>query len=344
MPETEKYLDFIRRLLAEVNPRKTELSPIEGIPTRVYKPIIEQRVKTRGREAMPKKLAIGVMAPLNDNVTGEIAKVRGLGLSCCQLDCWNPDAYTRNVAQKLRRACGEHGVMVTTLWSGYPGPAHWNFAEGPATIGFVPPEFREMRVAALVRAAEFAAGLGIPSITTHAGFIPENPKDPLYAGTIEALAIIARECLGLGLEMWFETGQETPITLLRAIRDIGTGNLGVNLDPANLLMYGKANPIDALDILGPYVKGVHAKDGEYPTEPGSLGVEKPLGEGRVDFPRLIAKLKSFGYTGALTIEREITGEQQIIDIERAIEYLGPMLGVAVLSTPRSFRTHPTSGS
>lgn len=101
-------------------------------------------------------------------------------------------------------------------------------------------------------------------------------------------------------------------------------NLGVNLDPANLLMYGKANPIDALDILGPYVRGVHAKDGEYPTDPGKLGVEKPLGEGRVNFPVLIPKLKSFGFSGALTIEREISGAQQIVDIKHAIKILEPL--------------------
>ena len=99
----------------------------------------------------------------------------------------------------------------------------------------------------------------------------------------------------------------------------------MNLDPANLLMYGKANPIDALDILGPYVKGVHAKDGEYPTDPRQLGVEKPLGEGRVNFPALIAKLKTFGYSGALTIEREISGPQQVEDIKRGMELLKALL-------------------
>ena len=121
-----------------------------------------------------------------------------------------------------------------------------------------------------------------------------------------------------------ETGQETPVTLLRCLLDVGTGNMGVNLDPANLLMYGKANPVDAVDVLGAHIKTVHAKDGEYPTDPYKLGVEKPLGEGRVDFPRLIAKLKGIGYGGPLIIEREISGEQQIRDIVRAKEMLEPL--------------------
>ena len=129
----------------------------------------------------------------------------------------------------------------------------------------------------------------------------------------------------MGLGFWFETGQETPITLLRTIHDIGTDNLGINLDPANLLMYGKANPVDALDVFGQYVRGVHAKDGEYPTNGRQLGVEKPLGEGRVNFPALLTKLKALGFSGALTIEREISGPQQIADIQKAKQMLTALL-------------------
>jgi L-ribulose-5-phosphate 3-epimerase len=132
------------------------------------------------------------------------------------------------------------------------------------------------------------------------------------------------DCGERGLEFWFETGQETPVVLLRVIEDLGYDNLGINLDPANLLMYGKANPVDALDVFGQYVRGVHAKDGEYPTGGRQLGVEKPLGEGRVNFPVLIPKLKGLGYTSALTIEREISGPKQIADIKHAIAVLSKL--------------------
>jgi len=273
---------------------------------------------------MADKLKIGVMMSLGHDVREEIKKVHDLGLASCQLGCWAPEHYTEESLAAVKSATKEFGVEVSAIWAGYPGDVHWNFIDGPATIGLVPPETRDVRVAALIKGAEFAAKLGVGAAITHAGFIPENPKDPLYAGTVEALAKVARRCKELGIWFCFETGQETPITLLRTMTDIGTGNLGVNLDPANLLMYGKANPIDALDILGPYVKGVHAKDGEYPTEPMHLGVEKPLGQGRVNFPVLISKLKSFGYTGALTIEREISGDQQIEDIRMAVKLLEPL--------------------
>lgn len=270
------------------------------------------------------RLRIGVITSLGHDPRVEIKKVHDLGLPTCQINCWNAEQYTEDKLAALKSATQEFGVEITSLWTGYPGKVHWNFTEGPATIGLVPPETREERVKALLAGAEFAAKLGVSSTTTHAGFIPENPLDPLYSGTVEALATVAKRCKELGLSFCFETGQETPVTLLRTMKDIGTGNLGVNLDPANLLMYGKANPIDALDILGPYVKGVHAKDGEYPTNPDDLGVEKPMGEGRVNFPALVAKLKSIGYSGALTIEREISGDQQVKDIQMAIKLLEPL--------------------
>ena len=116
-------------------------------------------------------------------------------------------------------------------------------------------------------------------------------------------------------------GAHPGVTLLRTIEAVGTGNLGVNLDTANLILYGKANPVDALDVFGSHVRGVHAKDGLYPTNGIELGREVPIGQGRVDFPRFIQALKAVGYTGTLTIEREISGPQQMADITAAVEYL-----------------------
>lgn len=268
-------------------------------------------------------LKIGVITTLDANPEERFAKIAELGLPTCQLNSWNADFYTDELAERVIEAQKKYNVEVTSLWAGYPGPAQWNFTMGPSTIGFVPPEHRAMRVETLKIAAQWAKKIGTPSVTTHAGFIPENPADPLYEGTIDALRQIAVACNDLGLMFWFETGQETPVTLLRAMKDIGTENLGVNLDPANLLLYGKGNPVDSLDILGPYIKGVHAKDGDYPTDPTKLGREYPLGEGKVNFPVLIPKLKSFGFDGALTIEREISGEKQIEDIKKAIALLTP---------------------
>ena len=271
------------------------------------------------------KLQLGVIVSVMDSVDkaeAEMRKVAQLGLPTCQV-AW-PAENSREQAQQLRAAADEHRIEITTLWAHPPGRAVWDFMEGPTTIGLVPRDTRNQRTLAYQNAVRVAAAIGVPAITTHVGFIPEYPGDEDYCLTVRALRSIAATCAAEGVEFWFETGQETPVTLLRTIEDVGSDSLGINLDPANLLMYGKANPIDALDVFGQYVRGVHAKDGEYPTDGMHLGREKPLGEGRVNFPVLIPKLKAMGFRGAVTIEREIAGPEQIADIKHAIELLEPL--------------------
>jgi sugar phosphate isomerase/epimerase len=275
--------------------------------------------------AQPSEIKLGVIVPLPHGAEAELKKAHDLGLPTCQITCWQPELFSEETARELLDASERYGVEVTTIWTGGPGPAVWNFYEGPSTIGLVPEAYRAERVRALLKGADFAVRVGVSSITTHVGFIPENPGNPLYPGLLGALRQVVEYCAERDLTFCFETGQETPVTLLRVIQDLGGENVGINLDPANLLLYGKANPIDALDVFGQYVVGVHAKDGEYPTNGRELGVEKPLGQGRVGFPQLIAKLKSLGYRGALTIEREISGPQQIEDIKRAIQLLSALI-------------------
>jgi len=271
-------------------------------------------------------MEIGVMNSLGKEPGRNIfAEVAEFGLKVCQLVNWDPNLWTEEMARRVVRDSKASGVRVCALWTGQPGPAQWNMVEGHTTLGLVPPEYREMRVAALKKGADFAKWIGVPAIITHCGFVPEEPTHPFHDGTVAAIREVAAYCKQKGLGFWFESGQETPVTLLRTIEDVGTGNLGVNLDPANLLMYGNANPIDALDILGPYIRDVHAKDGDYPTDGRRLGPEKALGEGRVNFPVLVPKLKSFGYAGSLTIEREISGPQQTVDIRKAIGVLRPLV-------------------
>ena len=196
------------------------------------------------------KLDVGVLVGLSRDPEPGIRKVADLKLHSCQVSSWNPDDWAEETGEKLREACRRHEVRVSTFWSGCPGPAVWNFTEGPKTIGLVPPEYRAMRVEALKKAADFAAGFQLPSITTHVGFIPEDPNDPKFEGTVEALREVAGHCRKLGIAFCFETGQETPVTLLRTIERIGLDNLGINLDTGNLILYGKANPVDAIDVFG----------------------------------------------------------------------------------------------
>ena len=233
-----------------------------------------------------------------------------VGVKWCQLLCWEPHIMTEENAKFIISLCKKYDIQISTFWCGWSGPAVWNFIEGPVTLGIVPPEYRNVRVNELIHGSDFAKMLGVDKMATHLGFLPENMSDPNFIPVLSAIKYIGNHCKKNGQYFIFETGQETPVTLLRFIEESGLDNLGINLDPANLILYGKANPVDALTVFGKYVMDVHAKDGDYPTDSKNLGVQKRIGEGSVNFPALIAKLKEIGYTGNLTIEREINNDAE----------------------------------
>lgn len=247
------------------------------------------------------------------------------GFKHCQLISWMPTAWTDEEAEKVSSYSKKYGIEITAFWCGWEGPNTWNFYEGQATLGIVPETYRHARIKNLVSGCDFAKKLGVTDVVTHMGFLPENPNEKLYTDVVYAIRCIARHAAQNGQRILFETGQETPVTLLRTIEDVGTGNLGINLDPANLILYGKANPVDALDVFGQYVCGFHAKDGFYPTNGRELGREVAVGEGKANYPALIKRLHECGYDGSLTIEREISGEQQTKDIINTKLYLERLL-------------------
>lgn len=262
---------------------------------------------------------------VDKNIDKSFKQVVDYGFKCCQLCGWNKELFTDEVAELVNYACEKYGITISTFWCGWGGPGIWNFYEGPLTLGLVPTEYRYERMKDLMAGSDFAKKINVSKLATHAGFLPENPNSEQYREVICVLKSIANHCGRNGQKFIFETGQETPVTLRRTIEDIGTENVGINLDPANLILYGKANPIDALDVFGEFVLDVHAKDGCYPTDGKNLGKETPIGEGKVNFPEFVKKLKAVGYDGTLIIEREITGEQQIKDIMKAKEYLEKLI-------------------
>jgi len=269
-----------------------------------------------------KPLRLGLIIGIGSDPDAAMAKVHNLGLPTCQAYISNTG---REAALRLRKALDKYDIEATSVVVGGPGREAWNFYEGPLTIGLVPRETRDARIAHIKAASDFAKECGIPAVQTHCGFIPENPNDPIYKETVAAIRDVAAYCKRNGQNMRYETGQETPITLVRTIEDVGLDNQGINFDLANLILYGKANPVDAIEILGPYVQGIHAKDGLWPTNPKDLGKEVPIGQGRVDFPRIIARLKAIGYRGAVTIEREVSGPQQLEDVRAAKVYLEKLI-------------------
>ena len=244
-----------------------------------------------------------------------------LGLDSIQLTIWSNKYATPEVAAKVKQML-QGKIEITSVWGGWSGPRVWNFIDGPVTLGIVPEAYRDSRLKELMLYADFATELEVPYFTTHMGFMPEQPCYPGYRGIVQAVRYIANYCKDRGMGLNFETGQETPVTLMRVIQDTGCDNLGVNLDPANLILYGRGNPVDAIDIFGDRIKGVHVKDGNYPKDDFyKLGEETVVGEGSVNYPVFLPKLLKQGYKGDLYIEREISGEQQTVDIRKTIDYV-----------------------
>jgi len=270
-----------------------------------------------------KPLRLGLILGIGRDPDAAMAKVHELGLPTCQVFV---DEIELQFAGHLRQALDKYGIEATSLVVGGPGKEVWDFYQGPLTIGLVPRDSREARVAHIKKASDFAKQCGIAAVQTHCGFIPENPNDPVYQETVTAMREVAGYCKRNGQNFRYETGQETPITLVRAIQDVGLDNQGVNFDLANLILYGKANPVDAIELLGPYVQGIHAKDGLWPTNPRELGQEVPIGKGKVDFSRVVKRLKELNYRGAVTIEREISGAQQVEDVRASKAYLEKLIG------------------
>jgi sugar phosphate isomerase/epimerase len=269
-----------------------------------------------------KGMRLGLIVGMGKDPEAALQKVHDLGIPTCQVSTEDlSDAMLRGI----REAVGKFNLEVTALNTSGPGPQIYDFYQGPLTIGLVPRQYRAQRIAHFKQASDFAKKLGIPALHTHFGFIPEDPNDPLYKETLPALREVASYLKANGQLMLYETGQETPITLLRAITDVGLDNQFVNLDTANLILYGKGNPVDALEVIGKLVRGTHAKDGLFPTDPKKRGEEVPIGQGKVDFPKVIAGLKRLGYEGPLTIEREIAGPRQLEDIRKEKQYLEKLI-------------------
>jgi len=132
-------------------------------------------------------MKIGVQTFLAPDMREKFKRMRDMGFDNCQMTNWDESLHTDEMAELVNAAAKEYGITITAHWCGWSGPSAWNFTEGPVTLGIVPREYREMRVAQLKKGADFAKKIGVTDVITHAGFLPECPTDPTYPEILETM-------------------------------------------------------------------------------------------------------------------------------------------------------------
>ena len=227
-------------------------------------------------------------------------KLRSLGFSYCQL-VYKPKTYTKEAADIIRTAAEKSGTRIVSMFAGFNDSyTKWDLYDDYKLAGINSKRYGRKRIAYIKSAAEFAKSIGIEDVLIHAGFIANNPFSADYKHMKKCLGSFASHCKKLGINVLLETGGESPVTLLRLIEDLSLGNIFVNLDTANLIMYGYGNPTDAVPTLNKYIKSMHVKDGVPPTSPKKLGKEVPVGKGFVDFKRVFEELAIAHISGKVT--------------------------------------------
>jgi sugar phosphate isomerase/epimerase len=268
-------------------------------------------------------MEIGAMFWAGPDPRETLRVVKAAGVHCGQLGI--PGGMPLAGAAKLWKAALQaEEFTVVTVFASYEGESYADIPTVQRTVGFIPPATRAEREARTLELSDFAAGIGVGSIACHIGFVPEDTAHPDYIAVREMVRRVADRAMQNGQTFALETGQEPANVLLDFLRDANRDNLKINFDPANMILYGTGDPIEALGVLAPHVVSVHCKDGDWPPAdtPGALGTERPLGQGSVGIERFMAKLREVGYQGTLNIEREVEDQaRKWSDVKAAVELL-----------------------
>lgn len=254
---------------------------------------------------------LGVFASIDAGLGVNLDVAHALGVPTVHLHAPHAQSRTPQKAAEFTARLKALGIRITVVFCGFEGESYADIPTVSKTVGLVPPETRAARTQESKEIADFAKLLGCDVVGMHLGFIPHDRHDPLYGQVLAVTREICDHCRGNGQRLHLETGQEPADALLQFLSDVDRDNLFVNFDPANMILYGTGDPIPALKKIGRYVRSVHCKDAKWAARPGQeWGAEVPLGTGDVGFENFIRTLAELGYTGPLTIEREIPQEPQ----------------------------------
>lgn len=280
---------------------------------------------------MPRPL--GVFASLDAGLGVHLEVAQELGVPTIHLHTPSQGARTEANAAAFRQRLVKLGIKISVVFAGFEGESYADIPTTQRTIGLAPVETCAERLEELKEIADFARRLsseetsyadGPIPLGLHIGFVPHEAASDDFAQIVAATQAICDHCGTHGQAVHLETGQEPADVLLEFLTACDRSNLGVNFDPANMVLYGCGEPLQALKQLGPHIRSVHCKDAKWSDQPGvTWGKETPLGKGDVDFPAFISVLNEIGYDGPLTIEREIPQEpeRQKAEIGAALDLL-----------------------
>jgi sugar phosphate isomerase/epimerase len=254
-----------------------------------------------------------------------VERVRAVGVGAVQLaldplrtGAWDTD---RTVA-----LLGEAGIEIRSGMMAMEGEDYSTLEAIRVTGGVRPDAHWDANREAASANARLANELGVPLVTFHAGFLPEE-HGPERVELIARLREIVDRFAEHDVAVAFETGQERAETLLACLDELERPAAGVNFDPANMILYAMGEPVDALARLARRVRQIHVKDARRTATPGTWGTEVVVGTGRVDWQAFFATLAEAGFTGPLAIERE-AGDQRVADIQTAHTFVRGLLGAA----------------
>ncbi len=267
---------------------------------------------------------IGVFASVDAGLGVAWDVIAELSVPTIQLHAPHPEKRNQASAEDFNAQLHQMGVKCTAVFGGFEGESYADIPTVVRTVGLVPPETRQSRLAEMRQISDFAKCLGCDTVALHLGFVPHDTAAKDYAPIVDVTRQLCDHCESNGQFLHLETGQETADGLLQFIDQVDRANLKINFDPANMILYGTGDPIEALQKVGQHVRSVHCKDGTWSDKPGETwGAEVPLGQGDVGMENYLRTLHQIGYTGPLTIEREIPQDpdRQRAEIGQAIELL-----------------------
>lgn len=244
-----------------------------------------------------------------------------VGTRVVQIACGDPQHATWEEGDRFPEVIGAANLELTGAMIGFAGEDYTTPQSIKQTGGFGNLATRAERLERLQWALDRTRALGLRDLSLHAGFLPER-GDPARHSFLATLARVGELAGASGVSVAFETGQETAQLLRETLDELQCPHLGVNFDPANMLLYDTGDPVEAVQTLAPHIRSVHAKDAVRPTTPGAWGQEMPLGQGAVNIPRFVRALKAIGYRGPLCVEREAGASgRHLAEIATAVTYL-----------------------